>query len=252
MPLRISPSPGALRAAARSPVGLIRAAGRLVLRMALVVLGGAAVMAAAAAVLALAGAFTPGRAFAAEPHQGGDRATVVEAANALRDIPTMRADFEQTDANGQRVKGVLTLKRGGLLRFQYAPGYPMLIVADGHALSVYDTELKKLQRWPVGDSPLGALLDPGKDVTRFGSVVPAFDPRLVSIAVHDRAHPEYGTLTLTFTRAAAAPGGLELAGWVAEDAQSRRTSVRLSGQRYGVPAPADLFRITNPMAGPHH
>ena len=55
-----------------------------------------------------------------------------------------------------------------------------------------------------------------------------------------------------FTRAAAAPGGLELAGWVAEDAQSRRTSVRLSGQRYGVPAPADLFRITNPMAGPHH
>ena len=181
-----------------------------------------------------------------------DSAGEVNAAAALRDIATMRADFTQTDANGQRVGGVLTLKRGGLIRFQYDPGYPMLIVADGKALTVLDTELKKLQRWPVGNSPLGALLDPGKDIGRFGTVVPSFDSRTLSIEVRDRSHPEYGILTLVFERKAGAPGGLELDGWVTMDAQSRRTVIRLANQRYGVPVANDLFRVTNPMAGPHH
>ncbi|MFN5822052.1 MAG: outer membrane lipoprotein carrier protein LolA [Novosphingobium sp.] len=45
----------------------------------------------------------------------------------------MRADFVQADANGQRVKGVLTLKRPGRIRFQYEKGVPMLIVSDGSA-----------------------------------------------------------------------------------------------------------------------
>lgn len=205
------------------------------------VTAGATVMAATMA----AGAVPPA-------HAADSASEVTAAASALRSIGTMRADFTQTDANGQRVGGVLTLKRGGLIRFQYAPGYPMLIVADGKALTVLDTELKKLQRWPVGNSPLGALLDPGKDVSRFGTVVPGFDPRTLSIEVRDRSHPEYGILTLVFERKAGAPGGLELEGWVTMDAQSRRTVIRLANQHYGVAVSDDLFRVNNPMAGPHH
>ena len=234
-------------------LALLSHGGRLLLRVLAVVAGGALVMALVAALLALAGAF-PAHAFAAEashraaPAAAGD---VVAAATALRSIETLRADFVQTDASGQRVNGVLTLKRGGLIRFQYAPGYPMLIVADGKALTVLDTELRKMQRWPVGNSPLGALLDPGKDIGRYGTVAPSFDSRTLDIEVRDRSHPEYGVITLSFVRKAGAPGGLELAGWVTMDAQSRRTIIRLSGHRYGVPVDNDLFRVTNPMARPH-
>jgi outer membrane lipoprotein-sorting protein len=179
-------------------------------------------------------------------------AELQQAVAALRAIPTLRADFTQTDATGQRVSGVLTLKRPGKIRFQYAPGYPMLIVADGHALTMLDTELNQMQRWPIGNSPLGALLDPARDVTRYGTVLPDFEPGMLAIEVRDRGHPEYGTLTLIFLRKPSAPGGLELTGWIAQDAQNRRTTVRLANHHYGVPAGDELFRLLNPQARPHH
>ena len=175
-----------------------------------------------------------------------------EAVAALRSIVTLRADFTQTDANGQRVSGVLSLKRPGKIRFQYAPPYPMVIVADGRALTMLDTELRHMQRWPIANSPLGALLDPSRDVTRYGSVLPGFEPGTLGIEVRDRGHPEYGVLTLIFLRKAAAPGGLELAGWISTDAQSRRTTIHLSNHRYDLPMEESLFRLTNPLSGPHH
>ncbi len=180
------------------------------------------------------------------------QAELQQAVGALRGIGSLRADFTQTDSAGHRVSGVLTLKRGGRIRFQYAPGYPMVIVADGRALTLLDTELRQMQRWPIANSPLGALLDPSRDVTRFGTVLPDFAPGMVAVEVRDSAHPEYGTITLLFEHKPAAPGGLELAGWVSADAQNRRTSIHLSNHRYGVPLDDAQFRLTNPQAGPHH
>ncbi|HZV11231.1 MAG TPA: outer membrane lipoprotein carrier protein LolA [Novosphingobium sp.] len=188
-------------------------------------------------------------AYAQAPAPAGD---LDRAVAALRGIDTLRADFTQTDADGRQVKGVLSLKRGGKIRFQYQPGYPVLIIGDGRALTVVDTEMKQVQRWPVGDSPLGALLDPRKDVARFGRVVPGYDPRLLTVEVRDRGHPEYGTLNLLFVRKAEAPGGLELAGWTTMDAQNRRTVIRLAGHHYGLALAEDLFRYTDLRARPHH
>ena len=176
---------------------------------------------------------------------------VQQAVAALRAISTMRADFTQTTDLGQRSTGVLTLKRPGHIRFQYAPGIPMVIVSDGRALSVIDTELHQVQRWPIGNSPLGALLDPARDVTRYGALQPSFDARIVSIAVRDTTHPEFGTIDLLFERKPAAPGGLELVGWQTHDAQGRRTNIRLANQRYGVAVDDALFRYIDPHARPH-
>jgi outer membrane lipoprotein-sorting protein len=177
---------------------------------------------------------------------------VAQAAAALRAISTLRADFTQTDANGGRVAGVLTLKNPGKIRFSYAPGYPMVIVSDGRALTMLDTELHQMQRWPIANSPLGALLDPSRDVTRYGTVIVGFDPHILLVEVRDRKHPEYGQLVLSFEHKAAAPGGLELTGWTAFDAQSRRTVIRLANHRYGVPLDEAQFRLLNPAARPHH
>ena len=178
-------------------------------------------------------------------------ADLQKAVAALRAIGTLRADFIQTSSTGQRVAGVLTMKRPGRIRFQYAPGVPMLIVCDGRALTMIDYEVNQVQRWPIGNSPLGALLDPTRDVGRFGTLQPTLDPNVVSIDVRDRSHPEYGQMSMVFERKASAPGGLQLAAWVSLDSQGKRTIVRLSNHHYGVDAPDKMFQYLDTRARPH-
>ena len=174
-----------------------------------------------------------------------------QAVTALRAIATMRADFVQTNRDGQRVGGVLTLKRPGRIRFQYEKGVPMLIVGDGKALTFVDTGIRQMQRWPIGNSPLGALLDPARDVTRYGKLQPAFDRNIVSIEVRDGKHPEYGVIDLIFARKPGAPGGLELTAWVSIDSQNQRTTIRLSNQQYGMPLADEQFRVLDTSIRPH-
>lgn len=168
------------------------------------------------------------------------------AVTALRGITTLRANFVQTDRTGQSLSGVLTLKQPGRIRFQYQKDVPLLIVGDGKALTMIDYEVRQVQRWPIGNSPLGALLDPRKDVARFAKQLPTGDPGVISLQVRDPRHPEYGTITMIFVRNAGAPGGLQLDSWVALDAQNKRTTVRLSGHQYGMAVDDKTFRWADP------
>lgn len=171
---------------------------------------------------------------------------VERAVSALRGISTLRANFVQTDRSGQSISGVLTMKQPGRIRFQYQKGVPLLIVGDGKALTMIDYEVRQVQRWPIGNSPLGALLDPKKDVARFAKQLPTGDAGVISLQVRDPKHPEYGTITMIFVRNGAAPGGLQLDSWVALDSQNKRTTVRLSGHQYGVPVDDKTFKWTDP------
>ncbi len=176
-------------------------------------------------------AFSPLSAQAPAAQGSGDRASDLgRAVAALRGISTLRANFTQTDRTGQRVSGVLTLKAPGRIRFQYQQGVPLLIVSDGKSLTMIDYEVRQVQRWPISNSPLGALLDPRRDVARFGTLQSTGDPNVISVEVRDRAHPEYGVITLIFVKKASAPGGLELASWVALDS-AVRTPIWRGGRR---------------------
>ena len=168
------------------------------------------------------------------------------AVAALRGIGTMTADFTQTDRNGSTIPGKLYLKRPGKIRFEYAPSAKMLVVSNGKSLYLVDYEVKQVQRWPIGNSPLGALLDPSRDVKSFGKLVATDNPNVVSVEVRDRKRPEYGMITLIFIRDASAPGGLRLTNWVALDAQNHRTTVRLSGQAYGATIADNKFGFIDP------
>lgn len=180
----------------------------------------------------------------ARAQAGGDQ--LDQVVGALRGISTMQADFTQTDRTGATVQGKLTLKRPGRIRFQYSDDVNMLVVSDGRALTLVDYDVRQVQRYPISNSPLGALLDPNRDVRRYGRLVPTGNPNVISVAVKDPSKPEYGTITLIFTRDSAAPGGLELTSWVALDAQNTRTTVRLSNQRYGMAVPDRTFTYNDP------
>lgn len=79
--------------------------------------------------------------------------------------------FTQTvfDDNGrvrESSNGRVALSAPRLFRWEYVKPYPQLIVADGDTVWVYDPDLEQVSRRPQGtaeqDSPLAALIDPGK------------------------------------------------------------------------------------------
>ena len=181
----------------------------------------------------------------AQPAQAQSQDDLDRVVTALRAITTMRADFTQTDRRGQTLLGVMTLKRPGKIRFEYQ-GAQMLVVSNGRSLTLVDYEVNQVQRWPISNSPLGALLDPNRDVKRYGRLVQTGNPDVISVEVRDPRRPEFGVITMIFTRSAAAPGGLELTSWVALDAQNQRTTVRLRNHRYGLNVADSVFTYRDP------
>jgi outer membrane lipoprotein-sorting protein len=165
---------------------------------------------------------------------------------ALRAISTMRADFTQTDRQGTSLRGVMTLKRPGKIRFDYGKNADFLVISNGKSLYVIDYAVSQVERWPIGNSPLGALFDPDKDVKRFGKMVPTGNKDVLSVEVRDPKKPEFGMITLIFLRNSTAPGGLQLTHWIALDAQNNRTRVNLSNQRYGVAVADSTFTFKDP------
>ncbi len=164
----------------------------------------------------------------------------------LRGVGSMTAEFSQTDRAGKVLTGTLTLKKPGKIRFQYEKGVPILIVGDGNSLHFIDYSVRQVSRWPVGNSPLGVLLDPSKDISRFAKVMPSANPGWVSIEASDPKHPEYGRITMIFAKDARGPSGLILQGWVALDSQNNRTTIRLSDQKFNGAVSDGAFRWRDP------
>ncbi|MEG3176726.1 outer membrane lipoprotein carrier protein LolA [Sphingomonas sp. RB3P16] len=164
----------------------------------------------------------------------------------LQSVESMTATFSQTDRAGKVLNGVLTLKKPGKIRFQYEKGVPILLVGDGKSLWFLDYSVGQKQRWPIGGSPLGILLDPSRDMRGIAKVVPSDNPNLVAVDAADPKHPEYGRISLVFVRNPAAPGGLMLQGWVALDSQNNRTTIRLSNQRFNAPVSNSTFQWRDP------
>lgn len=164
----------------------------------------------------------------------------------MKAVGTMSASFTQTDRTGGTTSGKLLLKRPGHVRFEYQKGVPLLIVGDGKALTLIDYEVRQVQRWPIRNSPIAALLDPGQDLARFGKLVPTSTDNVISVEVRDPKRPEFGTITMVFLRQEGAPGGLTLNGWVALDSKNNRTSIRLGNVQFNRNIPNSSFTWKDP------
>jgi len=159
---------------------------------------------------------------------------------------SMTADFLQTDGKGRQMAGTLSLKRPGKIRFAYGGGVNALLVADGKTLHYLDYDVAQHSKWAIGSSPLAVLLAPNPDLDRIARIVPSNNAQVVVVRARDARRPEFGTLVLAFVRSGGAPGGLRLEGWTAIDAQNKKTTVRLSNQRYNVAVPDSAFSFTEP------
>jgi outer membrane lipoprotein-sorting protein len=181
---------------------------------------------------------------AAAPAATSGDLKAVEA--SLGATQSMTANFVQTDRKGQRLSGTLSLKRPGKIRFAYGGGINALLVADGKTLHYLDYDVAQHSKWAIGSSPLAVLLSPNPDLARIARLLPSESPQVVVVRARDARRPEFGTLVLAFLRSPGAPGGLRLEGWTAIDAQNKKTTVRLSNQRYNVAIPDSAFSFTEP------
>ena len=160
---------------------------------------------------------------------------------------SMTARFTQADGRGRSQSGTLSLKRPGKIRFEYGAGANMLLVGDGKNLTFIDYEVGQKSAWPIARSPLAILLSPQPNLSRIARVEPQKNPGVVIVRARDARRPEFGTLLLAFSKNGSAPGGLMLEGWTAIDAQNKRTTVKLDGQRYNVAIPDSSFTYREPV-----
>jgi outer membrane lipoprotein-sorting protein len=181
---------------------------------------------------------------AAAPAATSGELAAVES--SLAATQSMTANFLQTDGKGRQMAGTLSLKRPGKIRFAYGGGVNMLLVANGSTLNFIDYDVGQKSSWPIAKSPLAVLLSPNPDLGRIARLVPSEHKNVVVVRARDARRPEFGTLILAFLRDGSAPGGLRLEGWTAIDAQNKKTTVRLSNQRYNVGVPDSAFTFAEP------
>lgn len=171
---------------------------------------------------------------------------LAEVSRHLKAVKTMRANFVQTNRLGQSVNGSMIMRRPGKVRFEYKNDQSLLIVADGSSLNMIDYEVNQVQRWPIKNSPLSALLDSDRDLTRFGKIIPTKNENVISVEVRDPKRPEYGVITMFFNRQASAPAGLNLVGWVALDSKNNRTTVQLNNVKFNTSVSDSAFKWRDP------
>jgi len=181
----------------------------------------------------------------AAPTAAAENADLAKVQAHVTSVDTMTANFVQTDARGRSAAGTLQLKRPGRIRFQYGSG-DLLLVGNHGKLVFLDYQVGQKNSWDLNKTPLGILLSANPDLKRIAKIQSNPDQRILVVRAKDPNHAEFGTLILAFLRSPAAPGGLQLYGWTAIDAQNKRTTVKLSDVRYNVAVPESAFTYAEP------
>ena len=171
-----------------------------------------------------------------------ERKTLAAVEDYLNGIQTLKAEFTQVGPDGEPAEGVIYMRRPGLLRVEYKPPVPVIIVGDGFLIHYHDKELGQVDDWFIYDTPLGALtkedmrFDEDVDVTGFLER----DGR-IAIRVVQEDDPTGGSLTLYLD---ADP--MRLTHWRISDAQGHATTVTLHKLRTNMRLSRRLFVFDDP------
>jgi outer membrane lipoprotein-sorting protein len=172
---------------------------------------------AAPLLLAVPALAQPARQGAIEP---GTLARVEAYLNSIR---TLRARFLQVAQNGASAGGTAWISRPGRMRFDYDPPEPLLLVASGGQVMMFDRELRQPTTVPASATPLGLLLR--EQIRLAGDITVTGMERsggFLRVAMHRTGAAAEGRLTLAFHE-----NPMELRQWTVLDAQGRETRVTL-------------------------
>ena len=171
-----------------------------------------------------------------------DEAVLERLSAYLENLDTLQGDFTQVAPSGAISTGRIYLRRPGLLRFDYDPPTPLLIVANGGMVYVQDEALETTDSYPVGRTPLKYLLRKRVDLGKLNPI--AIDRGVDTVAAtfaSDEDDTE-GELTIIVN----APD-MTLSRWIVRDLQHGITVVTLDNVEQGIRLANRLFET--PDAG---
>lgn len=167
-----------------------------------------------------------------------DDQIVERVLSALESVTTLEGDFTQIAPSGAVSTGKFHLRRPGLLRFEYDPPTPLLIVANGGLVYVRDDALETTDSYPVNKTPLKFLLRKKVELgdAKLVDVIRGVDDLAITFASTDEETE--GQITLLFS----APD-LALKQWAIRDMQEGTTVVALENVIAGKDVSNRLFRV---------
>ncbi len=169
-----------------------------------------------------------------------DRALVGQVEKYLNGLTTLQARFLQSSSNGSYAEGDIYVERPSRMRFEYDPPVPLLIIADGYTLALYDKELKQVTQVPIWETPLWFLF---KDKIEIADTLVltnlTYGAGSVNMTIQEeQAEGNLSSVTLTFSEAP-----VELRKWEVVDAQGLVVQTGLLNPRYGGAMNPDLFDL---------
>ncbi len=193
----------------------------------------------------LAPASEPVLAVAAEADESGplafegesDTAVVQHFVDYLEQTTTLTGDFTQIAPSGAISTGRLYLRRPGFLRFEYDPPTPLLIVANGGLVYVYDDALETTDSYPLNKTPLKFLLSRKLDFDETSVVGVERGVNNVAITLASKKDDTEGELTVIVK----APE-MTIIRWIVRDLQNGITVVTLDNVAAGERLANRLFR----------
>jgi outer membrane lipoprotein-sorting protein len=174
--------------------------------------------------------------------QAVDRAALARMEAYLNSLTTLRARFLQVAQNGASAQGTAWIYRPGRMRFDYDPPEPLLLVASGGQVMMYDRELRSPTVVPASSTPLGILLRP--EIRLAGDITVTGTERsggFLRVSLHRTGSPAEGRLTLAFQE-----NPMELRQWTVVDAQGRETRVTLYEVDTRTRPDTSIFDFNNP------
>ena len=168
-----------------------------------------------------------------------DKADLARISAYLNSIHSLRGRFVQIGPNGELDQGRIYLEKPGRLRFEYDPPSPILIVSDGRTVSVSNSKLKTLDRYPLSSTPLDLILDDKIDLGGDKAIAGVMrEPGALIVLAKSRSTRRKPDVRLVFTDPV-----LELRQWTVIDDQGLATTVSLTNLELGVPLNDTLFVI---------
>ena len=154
----------------------------------------------------------------------------------------MQGSFDQIDSGNKHTSGRFYVQRPGKIRFDYAPPSALRIVADGHSLAIEDSDLKTIEKYPIGSTPFRLLLADAVDLARDARVVGVeSDQGTLAISLEDKTGDAAGSIKLVFDTGPE----LQLKQWLITDAQGLTTTVTINDIVSGRKVAADFFNSTD-------
>ena len=166
-------------------------------------------------------------------------AAIQKLTSYFNSFRSLKGEFTQVSPRGNVSAGVFYLAKPGRLRFEYAPPNPFLVVSDGSWVVIENRKKKTTDQYPLAATPLKLLLSEKVDLLKQAEVmnVETVDG-LSSVTVQDKSKLTPGQIVLVFDNERK-----QLAQWIIEDGQGKRTTISVANLETEIEADPKLFVV---------